>query len=764
MKKSIKTTAFISFTIIYYIITNNVFAQSNETIKSPIDYVSTLVGTLSSFELSNGNTYPVISMPWGMNSWTPQTGKMGDGWQYTYTALKIRGFKQTHQPSPWINDYGEFALMPQISETPKVNEDARASYFSHKAEIARPYLYSVYLADYDTKVTIAPTDRAAILNIQYPKYSSNSNRWLIIDAFDQNSEIKQLNSNTIVGISRKNSGGVPKNFANYFVIKFTSPISKYIQTDTTTDKGREARVAVNISNNSSNQNVYIASSFISVKQAITNLKEVYGKSLNEIEENGRKRWNDVLSRIYVDDDRENLKKIFYSNLYRCLLFPRNFSEITSEGKRVHYSPFSGKVLPGYMYTDTGFWDTFRALMPLVNLIYPDEAIKMQEGFYNTYIESGFFPEWSSPGHRNCMVGNNSASVVTDGLLKGLTNKIPTSKIIEGLLNGANNNHPKIKSTGRLGYKYYNKLGYIPYDVGINENVARTLEYAYDDWCIYRALEKANAPQNLKDIYKKRALNYKNVYDSSVEWMRGRNINGSFQKPFNPYKWGDAFTEGNAIHYTWSVFHDIKGLINLMGGEKKFISKLDTVFSMPPIFDDSYYGFPIHEIREMQIMNMGNYAHGNQPIQHMTYLYDYAGAPYKTQRHVRDVMKKLYTSNVDGYCGDEDNGQTSAWYVFSAMGFYPVTPASNQYAIGVPMFKKITISIPTRKKTIIETNNTKDTYIQSVSINDKQYNKVYLTYDGIISGEKIIFNLGERASNWGSSSISRPYSFSDELKK
>lgn len=732
-------------------------------IKKPVDYVSTLVGTLSSFELSNGNTYPIISMPWGMNSWTPQTGKMGDGWQYSYNAIKIRGLKQTHQPSPWINDYGQFAVLPQVSENPKVNEDERASHFNHKAEKAFPYMYSVYLADYDTEVYLAPSERSAVLKTIFPASSKPKERWVVVDAFDCNSKIEKLNDYTIVGISKKNSGGVPENFSNYFVIKSKNKIRDYIQSDTITkEHGNHARIAFSIDTDEREQTLYMSSSFVSHSQALLNLKEVEGSTFEQVSEKCRSRWNEVLSRLYVEDNREDLKSVFYSNLYRCLLFPRNFSEIDKDNKRIHYSPYNGKIEKGYMYTDTGVWDTFRALFPLINLVYPDEAVKIQEGMLNSYKESHFFPEWASPGHRDCMVGNNSASVISDWIIKGICKKDDVKLMIEGLLHGANNNHPNIKSTGRFGYQYYNKLGYVPCDVGINESAARTLEYSYDDWCIYKSLQKTGYNKKEIALYAKKSNNYKKLFNKKEGWMSGRNQDGSFQKSFNPFKWGDSFTEGNAIHYTWSVFHDVKGLIDLMGGEKNFVSRLDTVFSLPPIFDDSYYGFPIHEIREMQIMNMGNYAHGNQPIQHMIYLYNYAGASYKCQKHIREVMSRLYSAMPDGYCGDEDNGQTSAWYVFSALGFYPVNPVSNQYIIGIPLFEKITIQLPGNKKTTIKTTDTKENYIQNITLDNNNHKNVYFTYDQLKNGAEITFNLGKNPSSWGKDS-DKPYSFSYENK-
>jgi predicted alpha-1,2-mannosidase len=278
---------------------------------------------------------------------------------------------------------------------------------------------------------------------------------------------------------------------------------------------------------------------------------------------------------------------------------------------------------------------------------------MQEGLANAYKESGFLPEWASPGHRDCMVGNNSASIVADAYLKGLRG-YDIETLWQAVVHGANSVHPQISSTGRLGYESYNQLGYVPYDVHINESAARTLEYAFDDWSIYKLGQALGKPEKEIEIYAQRAFNYKNLFDKEHNLMRGKNADGTFQSPFNPLKWGDAFTEGNSWHYTWSVFHDPQGLIDLMGGKQGFNQMMDSVFNVPPLFDDSYYGGVIHEIREMQIMNMGNYAHGNQPIQHTIYLYNYSGEPWKAQYWVREVMDKLYNAHPDGYFGDEDN--------------------------------------------------------------------------------------------------------------
>ena len=729
-------------------------------------YVNPLMGTQSSFELSTGNTYPAIARPWGMNFWTPQTGKMGDGWQYTYTANKIRGFKQTHQPSPWINDYGQFSIMPVTGKL-EFDEEKRASWFSHKGEIATPSYYKVYLAEHDVVTEMTPTERAVLFRFTFPE---NEHSYIVVDAFDKGSYVKVIpEENKIIGYTTRNSGGVPENFKNYFVIEFDKPFTyKGIFADKKLEEGNLEQKAdhtgaiIGFSTRKGEiVHARIASSFISFEQAAQNLKELGNDSFEQLAQKGNDAWNNVLGKIEVEGGNLDQYRTFYSCLYRSLLFPRKFYEFTADGQPVHYSPYNGQVLPGYMYTDTGFWDTFRCLFPFLNLMYPSVNKEIQEGLINTYKESGFFPEWASPGHRGCMIGNNSASVLVDAYMKGV--KVDDVKTLyEGLIHGTENVHPEVSSTGRLGYQYYNKLGYVPYDVKINENTARTLEYAYDDWCIYQLAKALNRPKKEIELFAKRAMNYRNVFDKESKLMRGRNENGQFQSPFSPLKWGDAFTEGNSWHYSWSVFHDPQGLIDLMGGKKMFITMLDSVFAVPPVFDDSYYGQVIHEIREMTVMNMGNYAHGNQPIQHMIYLYNYAGQPWKAQYWLRQVMDRMYTPGPDGYCGDEDNGQTSAWYVFSALGFYPVCPGTDEYVIGAPLFKKATLHFENGNNLVIDAqNNSKENlYIESLRVNGQESTRNYLKHADLLQGGTIEFKMGSQPNlNKGINDDDAPYSFS-----
>ena len=733
-------------------------------VSSPVDYATTIVGTQSEGLFSTGNTYPATAMPWGMNFWTAQTGNNHDRWIYTYNGPTIRGFRQVHQPSPWIGDYGTFSIMP-LKDYNIVDEERRASWYSHKSETTKPHYYQVYLADHDVNVEITPTERAAALRFTFPDSETSG---FVVDAFHNGSYIKFVpEHNAVVGYSTMNFGSVPENFKNWFVVKFDKPVEAYTVYDGTkkiTGKETEADhalLAVNFKTRRGEVvNVKAASSFISLEQAYRNLEEVGDRSFDEVCQAGKDRWNEVLGKIEVGGGTVDDYRTFYSCLYRSTLFPRKLYEIDADGNPIHYSPYNGQVLSGYMYTDTGFWDTFRSLFPLLNFAYPSVNAEIQAALACIAKENEFLPEWSSPGHRGCMVGQNSASVVADAYLKDI-NTADMELLYKTLEFGTENVHPEASSSGRLGHEWYNTLGYIPYDVDVNENVARTLEYAYNDWCILQIAKKLGRPAEEIEKWEKRSQNWKNVFDKSHNLMRGRNKDGKFQEPFSPYKWGDAYTEGNAWHYTWSVFHDVDGLISEMGGEETFSRMLDSVFVVPPIYDDSYYNFRIHEITEMQVANMGNYAHGNQPAQHMLYLYDWAGQPWKAQQWIDRVRRELYRATPDGYCGDEDNGQTSAWYVFSALGFYPVCPGSDQYALGTPLFGKAVVHLENGKDVTISASGTESgPYIQNMKINGKTWNHNYVNYYDLLDGADISVTLGAEPNlKRGTAVEDKPYSYS-----
>ncbi len=739
-----------------------------------VDLVNPLMGTDSSYELSYGNTYPAVAVPFGMNAWTPVTGKLGSGWGYTYDANKINGIKQTHQPSPWMNDYAALALMAMTGPL-RVKQDERASWYSHKAEESRPYSYKVYLADYDVTAEVAPTNRAAQFRFTFPK---SDDAHILIDGQAGGSMVSvDPARRRITGYVRNNSGGVPANFHNWFVAEFDHDFTVMRTWDDNgqvtaapTREGDHVGAVVSFRTAKGEQvSVKVASSFISAEQAARNLDAEIGRDgFEQTKAKAKTAWQREFDRIQVTDPDTENRRIFYSALYRMLQFPRTFHEVDAGGQTVHYSPYDGKVHAGPLYTDNGFWDTWRAVFPFFALMYPERDGEIMQGLVNTYKESGWLPEWASPGHRDVMIGSSSANLIADAYSAGVRG-FDVNTLYKAMVKNATTSkgRPRDKkgkvvgAVGREGVEYYNRLGYVPYDVDINENAARTLEYATADFSLSRLATALGKTEDAR-LYAGRAQNYRKLFDTGSGWMRGRNQDGSWSTPFNPYKWGDAFTEGNSVHYSWSVMQDVQGLIDLMGGDTAFTDRLDSVFTTPPIFDDSYYGQVIHEIREMQIVDMGQYAHGNQPIQHMIYLYDWAGQPWKTQFHVRDVMRKLYSSAPDGYPGDEDNGQTSAWYVFSALGFYPVTPAVGQYAVGSPLFRNVRLAMPSGRTLTIEAQNNgpENVYIQSVRFNGKTYDKPWLSRDALKQGGNLRFVMGPTPNrNWGTRKADAPFSMS-----
>ncbi|MEJ2881297.1 GH92 family glycosyl hydrolase [Pedobacter sp. GR22-6] len=734
-------------------------AQAQE--KDLVQYVNTLQGTNSKHELTRGNTYPTTALPFGMHTWTPQTGRNGDGWKYQYFKEHIRGFQQAHQCSSWTRDYAVFSFMPM--STLVVDENKREAKFSHANEVAKPNYYKV---QFDNKITteISPSERGAHLRFTYPKGEKS---YLVLDGYNRTSGV-QIHSkeNKITGWV-SNGEGFRNNWKSYFVIQFDQPFKSYgtwqnrnnvIAADSLSAEGRGRGAYIEFAAGAKVQ-VKTASSYISMDQAELNLKTELGadKTLEQTKAKAAAVWNKSLAKIQVEGGSKADMETFYSCFFRASLFSRKFYEIGPDGKPYYFSPYDGQVHAGYIYTDTGFWDTFRAQFPLNALVHPEMHGRYVASMIDAYKQCGWLPSWSFPSEAGSMIGNHAISLFTDAWAKGLRTFDP-NEALAAYHHEAMNKGPWGPANGRDGVKEYNELGYVPYPK-YRESTAKTLEYAYDDYCGY---ELARLTDNKKymDIFEKPMYNYKNVYDPSTRFMRGKGIDGQWTKNFDPIEWGGPFTEGNAWHYHWSVFQDTKGLINLMGGEKNFNAKLDSVFSEPNKVKVGTYGGMIHEMTEMVMANMGQYAHGNQPIQHMVYLYNYAGQPWKSQFHARNVMTKLYDATENGYPGDEDQGQTSSWYVLSALGFYSVTPGTGEYVMGSPMFKKITINLENGKKFVIDAAaNTKDNvYIQSASLNGKVYTKNFLNHSDLVKGGTLKLTMSSKPNEKrGLSLEDRPFS-------
>ena len=739
---------------------NMMLAQEPDLVK----YVNTLQGTNSSFELTRGNTYPTTALPFGMNTWTPQTGRNGDGWKYQYTKKKIRGFQQAHQCSSWTNDYAVFSFMPVIGKL-TVNEDDRATAFSHANETARPDYYKVQL-DNGITTEISPTERGAHLRFSFPKKQDS---YIVLDGYTKMSMVKIIPEKKMI-IGYVNNGHYKvANFKNYFVAVFDKPFIAYgtwenrkntVQATAANAEGEGAGAFIQFRPGEKVQ-VKVASSYISVEQAELNLQRELGafKNLEDTKKAATNTWNKYLSRVLVEDTSLANKATFYSCFFRASLFSRQFFEYDKEGKPYYYSPYDGKIYYGYMYTDTGFWDTFRAQFPLNTILHPTMHGRYMQALLAAKEQCGWLPAWSFPGEGGSMIGNHAISLLTDAWVKGIRTFDP-EKALDAYLHEATNKGPWGPANGRHGWKEYYQLGYVPYPE-YGEATAKTLEYAYDDFCGYQLANEVKAPF-YAGIFAKQMYNYRNVFDSTTGFMRGRNSKGQWLANFDPTEWGGPYTEGCAWHWLWSVFHDVQGLINLLGGNKNFVAKLDSVFTQPNTFKVGTYGRPIHEMTEMAMANMGQYAHGNQPIQHMIYLYNYAGEPWKAQYHVREVMRRLYSATENGYPGDEDQGQTSSWYVLSALGFYSVCPGTDQYILGSPLFQKVTITLENGKQLTIKANrnSAENVYIQQVTLNGVSYTKNFVTHADILNGGVWEFTMGDKPNTTrGISEADKPFSLS-----
>lgn len=746
--------------VVLMLLSVNAIAQEKDLVK----YVNTLQGTNSSWGLSRGNTYPTTGLPFAMHLWSAQTGKNGDGWKYQYEAKSIRGFQQVHQCSPWMNDYAVFSLMP-VKDRLIVDEHQRASDFSHANETAKPHYYRV---KFDNGITteISPVERGAHMRFTFPK----TNAYLVLDGYTKNSQV------TIIPKERKiigyvnNGRFVPNNFKNYFVMVFDQPFVSYgtwsnkngeVTSNNLKDEGEGIGAYIQFKKGATVQ-VKIASSYISAEQAQLNLDRELGKhrNLDQTREAAHAKWNTLLNRVLVEGGSEQDKATFYSCLFRANLFSRRFFEYNHENKPYYFSPYDGKVHEGYMYTDNGFWDTFRAQFPLSNILHPTQQGRYMQALLQAQEECGWLPSWSNPGETGGMIGNHAITLLTDAWVKGIRTFDP-KKALKAYLHEATNKGPWAGANGRDGFKEYFDLGFVPYPE-YHESTAKTLEYAYDDFCGYQ-LAKVTGNTFYQDVFARQLYNYKNVFDPKTGFMRGRQKNGEWVPNFDPIEWGGPFTEANAWQYTWSVFHDIQGLINLMGGEKRFTAKLDSLFTMHSDFKVGTYGVTIHEMKEMVLAEMGQYAHGNQPVQHAAYLYNYVRQPWKSQKQVREVMRRLYNATENGFPGDEDQGQTSSWYVLSALGFYSVCPGTDQYVVGSPLFRKATITLENGKKFIIEANNNNEAnvYIRSATLNGKPYSHNWITYSDIMNGGTLRFDMDHQpVMQRGIQDEDKPFSISE----
>lgn len=712
-----------------------------------VEYANSLQGTDSHFGLSHGNTYATVGLPFGMHLWSAQTGRNGDGWKYTYSATTIRGFGQTHQCSPWVGDYAWYSLMPVLGDL-KVGEEERQASFSHANECAHPDCYSVTF-DNGVRTDLTATERCGHLRFSFPK---GQDAWVVIDGYTEKSSFTILpDKRQIVGwVNNARWINDKKSFRCYIFMQFDKPFEACGTWDNHTNAIHEGELTaegdgvgawIKFKPGTTVQ-VRTASSYISPEQAfLTWQQEVGGnKRFEATRRRASDAWNTLFGRVLVEGDDEADKQTFYSCLFRANLFSRQFFEYKADGTPYYYSPYDGHVYDGYMYTDNGLWDTFRSQFPLTCLLHPTQQGRYMQALLAAQQQCGWLPAWSCPGESGGMLGNHAISLLTDAWMKGIHTFDPHAAL-DAYAHEAMNKGPWGGANGRAGWKEYWQLGFVPYPESMG-CTSQTLEYAYDDFCAWQ-LAHATGDAFYEEVFGRVMYNYRNLFDPATGFMRARDNRGRWIEPFDPIEWGGPYCEGNAWHYIWSVFHDVQGLINLYGSDDAFVAKLDSVWTIPNDVHPGTYGGMIHEMKEMQLADMGQYAHGNQPIQHMPYLYLYAGQPWKTQYHVRDIMARLYNGTEQGYPGDEDQGGMSSWYVLSALGLFSVCPGTDQYVIGSPLFPRATITMENGNRFIVEAegNSPDNVYIQSATLNNQPLERNWISYAELQQGGTLHLVMG-----------------------
>jgi predicted alpha-1,2-mannosidase len=650
--------------------------------RDPIDWVNLLQGTASTPEFSRGNTLPIAALPFGMAHWTLQSHE-DTPWMFQPGVRRIEGFRCTHQLSPWLSDYGHAAFLPFRGHIVPEAAGRASSYAVEQARLS-PHSLQLFLLRYRVHVELVPTERAAVLTATFEEDESGGMTGLIFDIPSRHGTIDpDPATRSIRFTSTANAGGVPDNFATYYVLQLDRPWDSF-----EVKEANEHRIGVIRFRQGLHIEAHIATSFISFEQAALNLRNEIGQhSAEEVRSSAAARWNDHLKRIEIEGASDEQRRTFYSCLYRVLLFPRIWHEPDAEGKMHHFSAFNGKVMPGVMYADHGYWDVYRAWYPLMSILFPERLGEILQAWVNAYKEGGWLPQFPCPGYRACMTGSLIDSVFGDAATKHIPG-FDLAAAYEGLKKHATTPGDPAKGYGRVGLEQYLKLQFVPAD-RIAQSVAETVDAAYGDFCIAQ-VALALGKQDDHAAFIKRSENWRYVFDAEVKFFRGKNEDGSWITPFNPFTWGSPYVEGSAWQHRWDAPQDLPGLIALYGGDAAAAKALQDMLSTPPIFHVGVYKTEIHEMSEMAAVPFGQYAHSNQPVHHLLYIFAHAGRPDLTQWWARKVMQGLYTP--DTFAGDEDTGSMSAWFVLSALGFYPVCPGKPEYTLGSPLFARSVVHV------------------------------------------------------------------------
>ncbi len=713
-----------------------------------------LQGTDSHFELSHGNTLPLVGAPWGMTDWSLENAK---GSWYFEPNGKIDGFRATHQPSPWIGDYGQFVLMPQSGDV-QMGAKARMSEYDPASAVLRPDYERLELMKCGITAELTATERSAVFRLTYQQGQTGR---LILNACG-GSEIN-IEGRVIRGLSRANNGGVSGNFASYFVIKLDRDITKADVYLTNAATGKTSGTGDNVAAYVEFQTapdhpveMQVGTSLISWEQAAQNLRAETEGGFDAVQARVQKTWEDNLGRVEIEAS-EDQKKTFYSCLYHAQMFPHRLYELDASGTALHYSPYDGKVHTGVLYGDIGVWDAFRTTFPLITLLYPAQLNEILQGFVNASEEGGTLPEWPSPGYRDCMIGQHCAAIFADAVVKG-NQGFDVAKAYASLRKSAFQ-PPAKGELVRRGLADYLKLGYIP-DGASTYAVSASLDYAYDDWCVAQIAKQLNQTEDYRTLMA-RAQNYRRLWNADSGFMRAKDAQGHWVEPFDQFAWGGPYAEGGPWQSSWFVPHDTAGLAGLIGGREKLATKLDQMMGLPPVYHTGGYGSVIHEMREMGIANFGQYDQGNQPGFDVLYLYAAIGQPWKTEYWTRRVCSELFNSTAAGFPGDEDNGSMASWYLLSSIGLYPLCPGTPDYMFTSPLFRKTTLHLAQDRTFVITaaSNKGRNVYVQKRQLNGSDESRTWISHQILLQGGELHLEMGPDANMRTVKDTDLPYSAS-----
>ncbi|MFI2743217.1 GH92 family glycosyl hydrolase [Zhouia sp. PK063] len=739
----------------------NVTAQTT-TGEDYTQYVKPLIGTKPQNNSLSGSVFPGACFPFGLVQLSPDTSTRPNNPAsgYNYDDPTIVGFSHTHLNGTGVSDLFDFLVQP-ITGTPKFTpgkeDDPDSGYrsrYSHESEVSTPGYYSVKLTDYDIKAELTATSHVGFHKYTFPAKDSTYLMFDLDHSLDKqrsywvcriiNEQVRLKDAYTLEGY-RELTGWAPIRRI-YFVAKFNKPVkellwkdgNKLFKNDPIINR-KPLRVALQFDTKSDNEvMVKMALSTTSYEGAYKNLKaELPGWDFKGTVAAAKKAWNKELQKIEIQGT-EKQKEIFYTGMYRNFIQPNNLADV--DGSYTGTDMVTHKSNDGFHYSTFSLWDTFRATHPLYTLIQTSKTANFINSMIRQYDTYGYLPIWQLWGEENyCMIGNHAIPVIADAILKDLPG-FDVEKAYEACKASATTNHPGSP------FSIWEKYHYFPENLQ-SQSVSLTLEDAFDAWCVAQIAKKLGHDDDY-NFFMKQSGYYKNLYDGKTTFFRAKDDKGNWMEPFNPLAYGgnggSPYTEGNAWQYFWFVPQDVPGLINLVGGDKQFNKKLDTMFTLT---DQSA------ETNGNASGFIGQYAHGNEPSHHVAYLYDYSKQPWKTQKYVHQILTEQYSNAIDGLSGNEDCGQMSAWYIFSSMGFYPMNPDDLQYAIGSPILKNAIIHLDDNKTFTVKVKNAGLPYIKSVKLNGKSYNKPTLDYKDVVKGGLLEFTMSKKPNTrWGTKSI------------